>query len=575
MILAPSGMFSQQVTGLFVYHTSGQTFLKWKSSGAGTTSYTVYRSRKPLRTALALARAEQVYHVKPGQTHDRRLSAIIDSPVFFRFPGPSGRLGSDEECFVVTTTHGAAWYYAVTSTTRKGESRQIRPGRNATASGVRERMDRPRPVFQNRLTWEGRAVDVFVHWISNVDIADYPAMTNVSCFPVHIGLRKNGKALLHPLHVRLHGRGDNFLENMKGSGNPQEYIISLDDNLPAYPYNTFWFGFTMGGDISSRMVSPPGSVVVDYTLRRVLWTIRWAVRELPVDSTRVYLSGASMGGTGAFLTALAAPREIAGALSTTPRLRFASRDSTDTPRGASALNAFDALWGRPDHNPQMMGGERVYDFLDGVRRLRTSDLNAIPPIRIIAGTRDSVVGWRQLVDVLRSSDTAGSGITAFWDERDHDTQGPNPWSPQQDIAHLFRYRSNRSWPAFSSVAVNDLPGEGSARGMINAAVDWFEPVIDSPTLWSAGIRRAVIESRDTVFVVQGPLTATITPRRIQRFRILSGGWYTCEVRDGLRKLYSKAVQASRDGTISFPALPVPSQPVRVEIRPLVGPVPQK
>ena len=92
MILAPSGMFSQQVTGLFVYHTSGQTFLKWKSSGAGTTSYTVYRSRKPLRTALALARAEQVYHVKPGQTHDRRLSAIIDSPVFFRFPGPSGRL---------------------------------------------------------------------------------------------------------------------------------------------------------------------------------------------------------------------------------------------------------------------------------------------------------------------------------------------------------------------------------------------------------------------------------------------------------------------------------------------------
>ncbi|MCZ7556038.1 MAG: hypothetical protein M5R41_06515 [Bacteroidia bacterium] len=557
-----------QVTGLFVYHTAGQTFLKWKSVGPSAAHYTVYRSRKPLRTTLALSRAEQVFTIRPGQSRDRRLSAILSAPVYFRFPGPAGTLSANDECFVMTVAQSGTWYYAVTATDRKGELRQVRPGRNATASGVRERADSPRPVFQNRITRDGKAVDIFVHWVSNVDATQYPAMANVPCLPFHFALRKNGKAPQHPLLVRMHGRGDHFLTHLAGSGNPQEYILSLDDHLPGHAGSTFWFGYNLGIDIFGRMGTPPqGAVATDFTRRRVLWTLRWALRELPLDSTRVYLSGNSMGGSGAFFTSLAEPRLVAAAMATIPRLRFDVRDSAETPRGKWARNAFDALWGRPERQPVMFDGTRVYEALDASRQLRLLTTDALPHIRLFGGSRDSVVGWQQLASVLRTADSASSGVAAFWDERDHDSNGNYLWSPQQDAAALYRYRANRSWPAFSAVSDNSLPDDSARRGAMNVSVDWFEPVIDTREFWSVGLRRSVIELRDSLYVPTGSLTATITPRRLQRFVVRQGGWYICDVKTGGSVMYSTRVQASPSGIISVPDVPVPDQPARLELRP--------
>jgi pimeloyl-ACP methyl ester carboxylesterase len=568
VFLALGAQAPAQVSGLFVYHNSGQTFLKWNSAGSSALHYTVYRSRKPLRTALALSRAEQVYTVRPGQSVDRRLSTITATPVHFRFPGPAGQLSSANECFVVTVSQSGTWYYAVTVTDRKGELRQVRPGRNASASGVRERADRQKPVFQTRLTRDGRAVDVWVHWTSNTDGTDYPAMTNVPCFPFHFAVRKNGKAPLHPLLVRMHGRGDHFLTHLGGSGNPQEYILSLDDHLPGHAGSTFWFGYNLGIDIFGRMNTPPrGSVAADFTQRRVLWTLRWALRELPIDSTRVYLSGNSMGGTGAFFTALAAPQRVAAAMVAIPRLRFDLRDSLETPRGRGARTAFDALWGRPENNPVMFDGARVYEQLDASRRLRLVSSRELPHLRVIGGSRDSVVGWKQLASVFRTADSISSGMMAFWDERDHDSNGSYTWSPRQDEAALYRYRGDRSWPAFSNVSDNDAPTDSSLRGSMNSSVDWFEPVIDRKELWSVGLRRAVIERHDTVYVTSGPLTATITPRKLRRFTVRQSGWYTCEVKNGEAVIYTSRVQASPSGVISIPDIPVPEQPVRLELRP--------
>jgi hypothetical protein len=299
----------------------------------------------------------------------------------------------------------------------------------------------------------------------------------------------------------------------------------------------------------------------------VLWTLRWALRELPIDSTRVYLSGISMGGTAAFFTALAAPQLVAAAMATIPRLRFDIRDSLETPRGRGARSAFDALWGRPEQNPVMFDGTRVYEQLDASRRLRLVNTDVLPPICIIGGSKDSVVGWRQLAMVFRTADSTSSGILAFWDERDHDSNGNHSWSPRQDVAALYRYRGDRSWPAFSSVSDNSIPEDSAFRGSMNSSVDWFEPVIDRRDLWSVGLRRAVIERRDTVYVASGPLSATITPRKLRRFAVRQNGWYTCEVKNGETVIYSSRVQASSSGIISVPNVPFPEQPVRLELRP--------
>jgi len=560
---------AQRVTGLFLYHSSGQTFMSWNSAGSGITSYTVYRSRKPLRTSLALNLAEQVYTVRPGQALDKRLTAILGRPTYFVFPGPAGKLSSGKECFVITTVQAATWYYAVTATDKNGEYRQVHPGRNAVASGVQERAREPHPVHQARLNWKGRTVEVYVHWTTNSGATDYPAMSNVVSYPFHFALRKNGRAALHPLHVRLHGRGDHFLDNLDGTGNPQEYILSLDDELPGSSRSSFWFGYSLGMDIFSKQLpSPPGAIVMDFTQRRIRWTLRWVLRTQPIDSTRVYFSGTSMGGSGALFYALSHPEDVAGVAVYVPRLRFHIRDTLEAPKGKGSMRAADALWGKPEYTPRMTDGRHVYDVLDAVQRFRDSDLRRFPHVRIIGGSRDSVVGWKQLAAVLRVSDSVRSGLTAFWDARDHDSRGEHVWDTQSDASPLFRYRTNRSWPAFSKLSISDIPSDSFVIGMLNAAADWFEPVIDIQDFWSVGIRRVSVDARDTVIVIDADLTATLTLRRLQRFRVRRGSLYRCELKDGDAILFTSIVPAARDGELSIDNLPIPERPATLEIRPV-------
>lgn len=573
LLVLAGGVQAQRVRGLMVYHYSGQTFLAWESAGTAVRHYTVYRSRRPLRTALALRQAEQHYTVIPGNAVNRRLSEILRRPVFFRFPGPSGQLDHSRECYVVTTTEGGRWYYAVTASGEKGEFREIRPKRNATASAVKEYRSIPSPVHQDRVSYMGRAIDVFTHWVTDRDIPGYPAMCNVASLPFNFGVQKNGKAEKHPLILRLHGRGDHFLNQSNGVDNPQEYVLALDDVLPGSLTPTFWFGYDHGISISRRgkLQAPPGEGVVDYTRRRVRWTLEWALRKLPVDSARVFISGVSMGGSGAAFSLFSLGERIAAALITIPRLDYRVFDSTETPHGVSAQRVFQSLWGSVDQNPRMTDGREVYNVLDFASRLQGADMQTFPPLRVISGRRDSVVGWKQAFGAMQSAEAEGAGIEFLWDDRGHEARGSFSWSPQGNLFSLSRYRSDRSWPAFSRVSANPDPTEVSP-GNWNAMVTWYEPVIDEADRWSTGIRRAALEMRDSLAIADGPMTADVTPRRLQRFLVTRGMWYGWTLTVGDAEIASGQVRALRDGALTIPALPVPERPSRLEIRSVPGPV---
>jgi hypothetical protein len=563
---------AQRVRELMVYHYSGQTYLVWKSAGTSVKHYTVYRSRAPLRTALALRQAEQHFAVLPGTATNRRLSDALQRPVFFRLPGPSGTLDYSREYFVVSTEEAGNWYYAVTATGASGEFRQVRPGKNATASAVRERVVVPSPIHQGRFTYHGRSADVFVHWAGDRDLPGYPAMSNLPCHPFNFAVQKNGKAWSHPLIVRMHGRGDHFLNHANSIENPQEYVLALDDDLPGAVSASFWFGYDRGININSRGYQPAaGTHVVDYTLRRVAWTLDWVLRKLPIDSTRVYLSGISMGGSGVAFSLFQIGSRIAAAISVLPRLEYRFNDSVETPRGRSAHVIFSTLWGSPNRSPRMYDGADVYDQLSFSARLRSSDLRSFPPLRVISGRKDSVVGWKQLLAGMRAADSLDSGIEFFWDDREHDAHGNYPWSVQKSLIELSRYRGNRSWPAFSRVSANTNPAKISP-GNWNAAVAWYDPVIDETDRWSVGIRRAALEMRDDLYEVRGSLTADVTPRRLQRFSIKRGLWYGWSFSVGREEMQKGIVRAVRDGELTVPNLPIPAQPGRLEIRPVPGPI---
>ncbi len=567
------GLQAQRVSELVVYHYSGQTFLVWSSGGNSVKQYTVYRSRRPLRTSLALRQAEEQYTALPGSATNRRLSDALKRPVYFRLPGPSGTLDFSREYIVITTDVAGKWYYAVTATGDKGEFRQVHTGKNSTASAVRESVVVPSPVHQGRFVYSRRSVDVFVHWGSDRDLPGYPAMCNQPCYPFNFAVQKNGKAKTHPLVVRLHGRGDHFLNHSNSLDNPQQYVLALDDELPGTVSTSFWFGYDRGLDINRRsgLVQPPGYGVVDYTRRRIAWTLDWALTKLPIDISRVYFSGVSMGGSGVAFSLFQLGGQIAAAKAVIPRLDYRYNDSAEAPHGRSAQRLFPALWGSLDRSPRMGMGGAVYDQLSFSQQLRSNDLRRFPPLRVISGKKDSVVGWIQALIGMRDADLLNTGTEFFWDDRGHEAHGDLSWNVQNSLIDLSRYRADRSWPAFSHESANADPAKVSP-GSWNTAVTWFEPIIDEADRWSVGLRRSAIEMREGLVIASGSLTTDITPRRLQRFRITRGLWYEWVLSVGREERASGRIRALRDGELTVPSVSIPTLPSRFELRPIPGPM---
>ncbi|MDT8324235.1 MAG: hypothetical protein RRA94_08995 [Bacteroidota bacterium] len=564
-------LHAQTVRGLVAWHYSGQTFLTWESAGDAVQHYTVYRSRRPLRTALALQQAEERFIVAPGQSYNRRLSATLGIPVYYRLPGPGGALDFTDEYFVVTGGVYGTWYYAVTVTGTKGEIRLLREGRNTVTNGVLEYLAIPSPAHQGRFQIAGGGVDIFVHWGSSRALPGMPAMSNRHMQPFLFALRKNGGARSHPLLVRLHGRTGSFLYQTLDSGNPQEYVLSLDDALPGAVKNTFWFGYDSTLVIDDSRLRPAAITRVrPYTARRVAWTMEWALRKLPVDPTRVIVSGTSMGGSGAAFSIFNRDMPVAAALALIPRLDFRVRDLADAPRSGNAFQHFDALWGSVERRPRLDDGSPLYDRLDFALRLQRDDLRDLPHLRVISGAQDSIVGFRQTWPAMRSADRRHAGITFFWDERGHDTGDRFLWTPMENIIDLSRYRADRSWPAFSGDSEGDPVQRRS--GSRNARAAWFEPVVDLPGSWSVGLRRRPLEQRDSLSSFPMEIVVDVTPRRLQRFRVEGGTWYDAELTRAGRVVFQATVRAVRDGELTVPGVPLSPDPARLELRPSFGPV---
>src|SRR5262249_10321057 len=165
-----------------------------------------------------------------------------------------------------------ARFYAVTAQ-RPGrvEERLVVPGGNALNDAVVETMAGPRPVYQRTLRVGSMALEVYTLWTTNEPTELFPAMANRIGLAYDCGVVRgwsNGG-----LMVRLHARGWNFVA-FTGSGQPGEWLLTLDDFLPTPELNTYWFGYHERFQLETGMVNPvPASgVVEDYTMRRLVYT---------------------------------------------------------------------------------------------------------------------------------------------------------------------------------------------------------------------------------------------------------------------------------------------------------------
>lgn len=524
----------QQVrpSGLSAVHRQGQTFLTFDSPPTTGWTHRVYRSASPITVDADLDAATLVGSIGDSSATDARLSSVLKVLYTFRTDSASAPLPADKGLFVVTPPQSRNSWYAVTSQLAGSpEDRRVVVGANALAVPVSELLDLPRPVWQRTMTVNGITADVYTLWTSAQDTPLFPAMTNRTSSAYDCSVTRGtpgGQAWL-----RAHAFGGAFIQNLQASGNPAEWVLSVDDHTRNNDVGTFWFGHHPGYNPDSNSNTPPTSgTVVDYTYRRVVHTVEWFRRSFDCDTTRVYAFGYSLGGTFSMQLAFTHPGLIAAAMASTGKVDYGFQSDYNpacayNPGGQYRLST-SRLWGTPATNLAWAGGMPVYARLDDDSLAARHEARGASFIVNFSGRHDESVGWTEKLGFYAAKEQRRHGGIEFWDNRDHAAiQYAAGFAPMLDLRYLYRFRSDLSWPAFSNCSANGDPGTGDAvsgdsLGTLNGAMDWDAAVSDSVASWRVTLRTRALTTRWGTIAAPESVTVDVTPRRLQRFLLAPG-----------------------------------------------------
>lgn len=521
-----SGPVPVRPSGLAATHHDGQTFLTWTPAVGTGWTYRLYASQEPLLTAADLASATLLGSVGDSSACDKRLSVLKGSLFGYRIEPGGTDLPVAEGLFVRTVSAPASTYYAVTGQPGSfAEDDSIVAGDNALATPLEETPATPSPVYQRTLVNAGVSVEIWTLWTWNEDVPGFPAMAGRPGLAFDCGLVRGGGAPA-PLTVRFHSRDGSLFDATGGSGIPGEWVLALDDGLPNGA-NTFWFGYHRDYDVTVKGNAPPLSgEVVGYTARRVDWTFDWLRRGFPIDTTRVFAYGYSMGGMGTTQLAFRSPEKLAGLMSVIGQFDF-SFESDPQPAcyfnpGGSYRTFADQIWGPVSSNLPTADGAPVYTVLNGTLIAGNDSGADLPPMMVFNGRKDLNVGWAEKTLFWEAMEQHRRGGWFFWDNRNHGVVDA-AWIPMQNPSYLDRLRTNRSFPALSQCDRNGQLGDGSPAsgdsvGTLNGPVEWSVPV-DEPGGWSVELTlRSLAPSSGTIPAPESALV-DVTPRRLQAFTV--------------------------------------------------------
>lgn len=572
--VGPAGPLSPGVSGLVAQHHDGQTFLRWNAPPGRGWTYRLYASPAPIASAADLASATLIGTAGDSSACDARLSRLLGSPCGYRVEPGGPELSPAGGLFVRTVLQGGASSYAVTAAPGGfAEDVTIVPGENALAAAVAESPAIPRPVYQRTVSLGGPPVQVWTLWTWHEDAPGFPAMAAVPGLAFDCGVVVGG-ASQAPLAVGFHPNGGSLFDTVGGMGLPGEWVLALDDALPNGE-NTFWFGYHPSYDVRAGTNPPPLSgQVVNFTARRVDWTLDWARGSFPIDTARVCAFGYSMGAMGATQLAFRTPGKLAGLMSVIGQFDF-SFVSDPIPNcwfnpGGPFRSATDRLWGTVGTNLPSAAGQPVFELLNGTRRVEDDEGADLPPMLVFNGRKDVTVGWAEKVRFWEAMQEHRRGSYFFWDNRDHGVTGA-VWIPMQGPWYLDRFRSDRSFPALSNCDLDGALGDGSPAdgdsvGTLNGFVEWAPPEED-PQRWSVTLTLRGLALTTGAIPAPESALVDVTPRRLRAFAVAPNAgvpYRAVRVADGA-VLASGVATADERGTVTVGGVRVLREGTRVDL----------
>jgi len=498
----------EQATDLKAFFRDGQTFITWTESGAA--KYHLYRAGRRIDDLKA---AERVAVVPPGSAAyalevKRKVLAkaagkpgygaryiIRDNPK----ADPAGMLPAGTGLHVHTAREAGEFFYAVTAVGKDGAEDASLSDANRLAAGVAEKVGPVGAVLVHEapdVDKKGRTRGVkrvYCHWMDAADWNAEPDGGYAYNFGVGVPAGKKARGVI----MFLHGYSGTY-----GVRGPTRDLVSI---TPGDPHQTWFYGYR----------DPTGKRVVNYTERRMLMTLDVVVRRLrsegmTIDTNKVYILGASMGGTGAnFLGARYGDVFTAC---------IASLGAVDHNRnGKWTPTAERRLWGKRSENLPTNEGTGVWDHQDLIK-WHLANVGAETAFMLDGhGSNDGSIPFAAVPDYYDALQKAKRPFAAVWGPWGHSGIHEPRW-PNHQWWGTFQFNKDESLPAVGWATSNDDP-RTKRGGQINTKVEWsarendFDPkstaddVVDAPDRWACCIRSRA-----------GRQTASITPRRCRRFK---------------------------------------------------------
>ncbi|MBI4722924.1 MAG: T9SS type A sorting domain-containing protein [Candidatus Stahlbacteria bacterium] len=565
------------------WHTQGQTFLIWEHSESvpSDTTYEIYHSLQPI---TSISNATWIGKVFANNGANTRLNDCV-SDARWKLPDTSKgtvTVDTDEAYFVVTPYTSNNSYYAVVLSGDTSISSEN------TIGPVLETIGFISCVIQ----YQDAVVTIYAHWIDgrrdyDAGLPEYPVMGNEysNGLGFNFAIWKRGTSTVNlPLVIALHGGGSNLIqEGLFRYSLVSGFFVALDDGISVRDSigseivegNTFWTGYANTYNRFTLLYPNDSAIVVNYTARRVWWEVEWLKNNLPVDTTRISLTGISMGGVGTLLHSQLRADLFSAGLSYVPLLR-----------GIKVLNdqyRIYPIFGTPTQNlaTNFDGATGIYDILDEEWRLQLFSTDW--PFTIIAsGKNDTNATWAEKPDLYRKLDSAKTGFALYWDEREHiNWVGAHfRFSEHINLSYLTRFRKNQSFPAFSGTDLdlvtpgrqpdpgNGIPVNGDVWGTWGGYLEWdTESIVDTINRWAVTMWVVFQSSYPNDIPEADTILANVTPRRLQQLQPQPGhtySWNLVKVSNG-DTLQEGIVETDSSNLITVLELLLIKEPVRLTI----------
>lgn len=526
--LASQGSTVTKLKGRYQY---GQVFLTWKNLTSDA-YYKVYRSTSPITNGSQLSGCEYLGWTDKNSAQDHNLSTHNGVVSYFHIDSDEVPLNPGTGLFVTTTLVDGNYYYAVTSILNDVEDITVISGTNSTEQPILETVAIARPVFQQHFPIGGEMVDIYATFYSTKRAIGEALQNRAGfiAFDFAVNPHFSGDDP-HAVEVFFHGGGEDFLWSMqKPPGNL--ILLGMEDLLPNEE-SDLGYGSNENYDFykdNTENEIPTSGINYDFQQEITKLTIDWILRHFPADSNRIYLRGTSMGAGSAFMYSIAHPEKIAAIFLSVPCFNYSFLNDYDPicalNTGNHARVDGDIKFGTVSSNLYANTGIHFYDAVNGGWMIHTYQEKNYPMIFALSGKHDEMVGWTEKTIFYDSVKANHTGGYFFWDERNH--SGVNStWNDA--VFDLFRYASNRSFPAFANCSNDEDYGigddvTGAAFGSVNGSLDWDEnSIAESDTTWEVKLfARNLFTKTGLVVSYPDSCTVDVTPRRLQQLAISPG-----------------------------------------------------